>query len=129
MEQAPAKAPELFEEFSRHYKDHPEFVEYARRFLSSRPAYQRPIDLVPTEEYQRRLEAIERIRNEQRMIRSDTSWQLSALQFSVLVLMPLQDLENFNTRDSPSMYLDQLNEIFNFCELFDYFRCRHIVRD
>ncbi|KAJ4182320.1 hypothetical protein NW767_013901 [Fusarium falciforme] len=107
-------APDPFSEFAEHYKDQPEVVQWARNLLAWRPDYQRPTQLVPLEDYQRRLEAIERIRRDQRATRSDTSWEFSALQFSVLILMPLQDLEDFTSRDSPAMYLDQLNELFNF---------------
>ncbi|UPK91474.1 hypothetical protein LCI18_002409 [Fusarium solani-melongenae] len=61
---------------------------------------QRPTQLVPMENYQRRLEAIKRIRRRERaIIRPD--WEISALQFLVLILMPLQDLEDFTNRDSP----------------------------
>lgn len=113
-------APDPFSEFAEHYKDQPEVVQWARNLLAWRPDYQRPTQLVPLEDYQRWLEAIERIRRDQRATRSDTSWEFSALQFSVLILMPLQDLEDFTSRDSPAMYLDQLNELFNFCELLGY---------
>ncbi|KAJ4217068.1 hypothetical protein NW759_009017 [Fusarium solani] len=107
-------APEPFNEFAQHYKDQPQLVQYVRNLLASRPAYQRPTELVPMLEYERRLEAIKEIRKGQRDIRSEPSWQFSALQFSVLIKMPLQDLEDFTGRDSPAMYLDQLNELFNF---------------
>ena len=122
-------APEPFNEFAQHYKDQPQLVQYVRNLLASRPAYQRPTELVPMLEYERRLEAIKEIRKGQRDIRSEPSWQFSALQFSVLIQMPLQDLEDFTGRDSPAMYLDQLNELFNFCESFGYPRYLHVVRD
>ncbi|KAJ4313789.1 hypothetical protein N0V84_009250 [Fusarium piperis] len=105
---------ELFNDFARDYHDQPELVEFVRHMATLRPAFAQPSELVPIDEYQRRFEAIERVQDYQRLMYSDPSWQLSALQFSVLILLPLHDLETFRDRDSPEMNLWQLNGVFNF---------------
>lgn len=52
------QAPDLFNDFVWDYQDQPEFVQYVRHSLTSRPAFAQPSDLVPVDEYQRRFEAI-----------------------------------------------------------------------
>lgn len=41
--------------------------------------------------------------------------------------MPLKDLEDSRHRGLLVQYLDQVNNLFNFCELFGHPQYRHIV--
>lgn len=66
------------------------------RYLDSDPSYEKPIDLVPLDQYERRLLALDTILQLQRKVTGSEGWQFTRLQFSVLMMMPLASLESFS---------------------------------
>ncbi|KAK7408866.1 hypothetical protein QQX98_008989 [Neonectria punicea] len=99
--------------FQEFVTNRPDALSQVTEFIQSRPNFQQPVDLVPMDEYERRLIAIETILNFQRVVRNDRDWQLSALQFSVLLGMPLAVLEGPQDHHAFKSTLDKLGVLFN----------------
>ncbi|KPM45092.1 hypothetical protein AK830_g1452 [Neonectria ditissima] len=91
----------------------PGVLSQAAEFIDSRPDFQAPVDLVPMDEYETRLMLIETIVNMQKAVRHDKDWQISVLQFTVLLCMPLAALETPKDHTCLREYLDRFGMLFN----------------
>ncbi|KAF4468827.1 hypothetical protein FALBO_4275 [Fusarium albosuccineum] len=97
------------------------------RYLTSQPEHEPPADLVPSDEYHERLEVLGQILRDQRALRDLPALEFTALQFPVLITLPVSRLKDLaknpmGMRDN----LEKLAPLFHDFLLFEPDNCRGV---
>ncbi|KAF4512355.1 hypothetical protein G6O67_001506 [Ophiocordyceps sinensis] len=80
-----------FAEYCRQYKDNHIAMDVLERFLEDRPVFQPPLDLLPVDEYQLRVDIVAQI--EKRLRSGRQEFRINAAVFSLLMITPLHILK------------------------------------
>lgn len=102
-------------------RDHPEATALLGRFLKAKLPFQHPVDLMPSEEYQTRLDKARQLRNYMRRFKEDPEWEFTNFQLASIITMPLRTLDGFFLCTEPNFdrverYLIELPWAIRQCE-------------
>ncbi|GAB0146905.1 hypothetical protein EsHS_00007290 [Epichloe bromicola] len=86
-----ARLDAAYGDYCRQYHDNPIAMNVLQRFLDDRPVFQPPIDLLPVDEYERRLDLIAQI---EKRLSSQKEFRINAATFSLFMIMPLSVLND-----------------------------------
>ncbi|KAF4966723.1 hypothetical protein FZEAL_10624, partial [Fusarium zealandicum] len=84
-----------------------------RRMAEAPPVWRKPVDLMPMEEYERRLLAMEKMLENLRLFLGNPEYQFSAVQFSMLLVWSLPILENPPSVQVVFAYLAQSHDLLD----------------
>lgn len=86
-----SKLDAAYGDYCQQYHDNPIAMNVLQRFLDDRPVFQPPIDLLPVEEYEQRLDLIMKI--EKRLSSYQPEFRINAATFSLFMIMSLPGLK------------------------------------